>query len=157
MNKSRLSAAFDFEKLIAGGSAPAPWVPFSCLSVHSAKRKPRKKGPPGARDNPLRARGAGAEPPAISFLRSRARRAIPFKAWMPASAGMTTNTAFAGMTMVRARSARYFAIEDSVYIKLYTKKKARRGPAQPPSGPGGGGGPPPNFFFGGRAKGPRSL
>jgi hypothetical protein len=50
MTKSRLSAAFDFEKLFAGGSAPAPWVAFFC----SAKRKPRKKRPPGAADYPLR-------------------------------------------------------------------------------------------------------
>ena len=32
------------QQLIAGGSAPAPWVAFFC----SAKRKPRKKRPPGA-------------------------------------------------------------------------------------------------------------
>ena len=43
MTKSRRKAAFDFEKLIAGGSAPAPWVPFSCLS----KRKEPKRRTPG--------------------------------------------------------------------------------------------------------------
>jgi hypothetical protein len=43
MVKSRRKAAFDFEKLIAGGSAPAPWVPFSCLS----KRKEPKRRTPG--------------------------------------------------------------------------------------------------------------
>ncbi|MEX2165018.1 MAG: hypothetical protein WD823_12355 [Sulfuricaulis sp.] len=50
MNKSRRKAAFDFEKLIAGGSAPAPWVAFFC----SAKRKPRKKRPPEAAEYFLR-------------------------------------------------------------------------------------------------------
>ena len=37
------------KSIIAGGSAPAPWVAFFC----SAKRKPRKKRPPGARDTLL--------------------------------------------------------------------------------------------------------
>jgi hypothetical protein len=40
----------DNEKLIAGGSAPAPWVHFFC----SAKRNGRKKRPPGAAETFLR-------------------------------------------------------------------------------------------------------
>jgi hypothetical protein len=30
-------AAFDFEKLIAGGSAPAPWVPFFARAKKGTK------------------------------------------------------------------------------------------------------------------------
>ena len=39
MTKSRRKAAFDFEKLIAGGSAPAPWVTYLSGSVIEMQRK----------------------------------------------------------------------------------------------------------------------
>ena len=44
MSKSRRKAAFDFEKLIAGGSAPAPWVHFFVRPKEMDERKGRPDG-----------------------------------------------------------------------------------------------------------------
>jgi hypothetical protein len=50
MTKSRRKAAFDFENLIAGGSAPAPWVTFFAR----AKKVTKESTPPDGANTPLR-------------------------------------------------------------------------------------------------------
>ncbi len=60
------------QKLIAGGSVPAPWVTFFC----SAKRNGRKKRPPEWRAYPA-LRASGLRSPDRTSLSWRATSAIP--------------------------------------------------------------------------------
>jgi len=56
MIEGRRKAAFDFEKRIAGGSAPAPWVTFFAR----AKKVTKETRCPGAAEDPLRFSPAAA-------------------------------------------------------------------------------------------------